>query len=259
MQTNPREWLRPELVRPWTEFLLVAALLLVVPIRSSTLGALHGSSANFIELILNDSHMLWSLAWESTVLALFFFYLHWRGWKPADFKIGIGWSTTAQGVLLLFAAWGAAIVTLLVLVTLAFQVQTAHSTFFSFIMSITPKFGRGPMHLTWTIMFVAMVVNAFLEELVFMGYIFNQLAARCGVAIALPATIFLRMACHTYQDPMHLGAIGALFTVYAVWYCFGRRLWPLILAHILLDTFSGTVAPMIRHLTQHGPALVSGG
>jgi membrane protease YdiL (CAAX protease family) len=252
-----RAWLRPELLRSWTEFLLVAALLIAYPIRNSTFGALHGSSKMFLGLLLSDRHMLWSIFWESLVLAVFFFYLQWRGWRPADFKIGLGWQTSAQGVALLFLAWGCSIVAVFALIFTAFHLQTAHPTFLSFVAASSPGLGPGHFHLNWLLMLGAMIVNAFAEELVFMGYIFNQIAARSGPAFALPVTVFLRMACHTYQDPMHLAGIGVLFTVFAVWYWRGRKLWPLIFAHTLLDTTSFTFILLIVHLRQHlGVALV---
>jgi hypothetical protein len=90
-----------------------------------------------------------------------------------------------------------------------------------------------------------------------MGYIFNQIAARRSPALALPVTIFLRLACHTYQDPMHLAGIGVLFTFFAVWYWLGRKLWPLIFAHILLDTTSFSLILLLAQLRRHlGVALV---
>jgi membrane protease YdiL (CAAX protease family) len=252
-----RAWLRPELLRSWTEFLFVAALLIAYPVRNSTWGALHGSSREFILLLLNNHHMLWSIFVESLALAAFFFYLSWRGWRPADFKIGLGWGTSAQGVALLFLAWGGSIVAVFTFVFAAFHLQTAHPNFLSFLTASMPALGTADFHLNWLLMFAAMIINAFAEELIFMGYIFNQIAARRSPAIALPATIFLRLACHTYQDPIHLAGIGVLFTIFAVWYWFGRRLWPLILAHILLDTTSFSLILLLAHLRRHlGVALV---
>ena len=245
-----RTWLRPELLRSWTEFLLVAALLIGFPIRNSTRGALHGSSGHFFELLLNNSHMLGSIVAESSALALFLWYLHRRGWRPADLKIGIGWRTSAEGVALLLLGWGGAIVTVMTAMFIAFHLQTAQPTFLSFLMSVSPKFGPGGIHLNWFIMLVAMIINAFAEELVFMGYIFNNVAARRGPAIALVVTIFLRVACHTYQDPMHLAGIAVLFTIFAIWYWFGRKLWPLIFAHTLLDTTSFSLIQLLENFRE---------
>jgi membrane protease YdiL (CAAX protease family) len=252
-----RDWLRPELLSSWSEFLLVSALLIVLPIRSSTLAAFHGSSKQFLLLLLDDRHMLWSIFCESLVLAGFLYYLHKRGWRPADFKIGLGWLTSAQGIILLGIAWLCSIAAVVTLLTGAFYLQTAHPTFPAFVMANSPSLGSGTPHLHWALMFVAMVVNAFAEELVFMGYIFNQIAARRGPVVALVVTVFLRLACHTYQDPMHLAGIGVLFTFFALAYWNLRKLWPLIFAHLLLDTLSFTLVLVLMALRQHlGVALV---
>jgi membrane protease YdiL (CAAX protease family) len=235
-----RAWLRPALLKSWTEFVIVAALLMALPICSSTIGALHGSSSHFVQLLLTDNHMLWTIFWEATVLAVFFAYLAWRGWKPADFHIGLGWRTSGQGVGLLLLAYLGAVNTLMSLIALAYFLRTNQDTAFSFLLSLSPHLQRHTIHISWLVIIVAMIINAFLEELVCMGYIFNQLAARRGPRVALVVTVFLRMACHTYQDPIHLAGIGVLFSIFALWYWKSRRLWPLIFAHILLDLGSTT-------------------
>jgi membrane protease YdiL (CAAX protease family) len=240
-----RVWLRPALLRSWTEFVIVAALLMALPIRSSTVGALHGSSSHFVELLLTDHNMLWTIFWEATVLSVFFAYLAWRGWKPTDFHIGLGWRTSLRGIELLVLGYLGATATLAILIALAYRLLAGHRTFFSFLQALSPHLQPHTIHLSWLVIIVAMIINAFLEELVCMGYIFNQLAARRGPRVALVVTVFLRMACHTYQDPIHLAAIGVLFTIFALWYWKGRRLWPLIFAHILLDL--GTAAFMKIH------------
>lgn len=245
--TPLRGWLRPELVHSWTEFLVVAALLLAIPVRSSTLGALNGSSSHFVQLLLTDRHMLWSIFWEASELAIFFVYLHLRGWRPADFRMGPGWRTSGQGAGLLLLAWGGAVATLLVTVSIGYHLQTGHRTFLSFLFSISPKIklGSHAVHLSWLTMLPAMIVNAFLEELIFMGYIFNQFAARRGPVTALVVTVFLRLACHTYQDPFHLAGIGVFFIILAVGYMRLRKLWPLIFGHALLDIFSCSAVKLI--------------
>ena len=89
-----------------------------------------------------------------------------------------------------------------------------------------------------------MVLNAFLEEVVCMGYIFNQLAARVRARSggvdrhrADP-----HAACHTYQDPVHLAGIGTSSSPSTGSFIGGcGGLWPLILAHLVLDIVSLSV------------------
>jgi membrane protease YdiL (CAAX protease family) len=227
-------WLRPVLLRSWTEFVIVAALLMALPIRSSTSAALQGSSGDFVQLLLTNNHLLGTIFVEATVLSVFLFYLHWRGWRPTDFRLKIGVLSSVQGIGLLLAAYLAAVATLFVVIGLAYAFN-ATSHFTSFLAKISPHITRHSIHVSWGVVIVSMVVNAFMEELVCMGYIFNQLAARWGPAAALVVTVFLRAACHTYQDPIHLAGIVVLFSVFGAGYWYLRKLWPLVFAHMLLD------------------------
>lgn len=240
-----RPWLRPELISSWTEFLVVAALLLVLPIRNSTVAALGGSSSHFMEMLLSDDRLLWAIFGESLLLGFFLLYLKWRGWTPSDLRIGIGWRTSAQGLGLLALTEFAVVFTVFTLLGVVFFLQAAHRSVFSFLLENSPHIAPHSIHLSWAVIFPAMIINAFLEEIMCMGYIFNQLAARRGPAVALVVTVFLRVACHTYQDPVHLAGIAVLFTIYGVWYWRTRKLWPLIFAHLLLDIASMSVVKVV--------------
>jgi membrane protease YdiL (CAAX protease family) len=234
----PRAWLRPELVPSWAEFILVTAVVMALPIRNSTVAALQGSSGRFMQLFMADTRLSWAICIESVLLALFLVYLHRRGWRPADLRISIGWRTTGLGVLLFLVSWAAATAAVMGLLWTLFKIGNRYVYFSDYLMSMAPHIARHSIHLSWPVIIVSMVLNAFLEEVVCMGYIFTQVAARCGPAVAVVATVFIRMACHTYQDPVHLVGIGVLFTVYALAYCKLRTLWPLIFAHLVLDITS---------------------
>ncbi len=234
----PRPWLRPELVRSWSEFVIVAGLVMAIPIRNSTVAALHGSSSHFMQMFMADSRLDWAIFFESLLLAVFLFYLHWRGWKPADLRIGLGWFTTLEGLGLFLATQVVTSTFVFALLGVLFELQTTWRTFPDYLMTLTPHIEPHSIHLSWPVIFISMVLNAFLEEIICMGYIFNELAARRGPVVALVATVFIRVACHTYQDPVHLAGIALLFTLYALFYYWARTLWPLIFAHLVLDIVS---------------------
>jgi membrane protease YdiL (CAAX protease family) len=234
----PRPWLRPELVRSWREFVIVAALVMAIPIRNSTVAALHGSSSHFMQMFMADSRLDWAIFFESLLLAFFLYYLHWRGWRPADLRIGLGWFTTLEGLGLYFATFIVTSVFVFALLGVLFELQTTWRTFGDYLTSIAPHIDHDSIHLSWGVIVISMIINAFLEEIVCMGYIFNQLAVRRGPMVALIVTVLIRAACHTYQDPVHLAGIALLFTLYGVFYCWARKLWPLIFAHLVLDIVS---------------------
>jgi uncharacterized protein len=89
---------------------------------------------------------------------------------------------------------------------------------------------------------IGWVVGAFIEELLFRGFLLNRTEALLGGGVG--ATVAAVLAQATLFGMLHLyqGAAGALFagifaTIYGVMYCaFGRNLWPLIIVHGLWNS-----------------------
>ena len=88
------------------------------------------------------------------------------------------------------------------------------------------------------------VTAGFIEEFMWRGYLLNRLIALIGrptksaglLAIVLSAVIF--GLCHSYQGSVGMiktGAIGLVFGF--AFLAVKRRLWPLMLAHALIDSF----------------------
>ena len=95
---------------------------------------------------------------------------------------------------------------------------------------------------------IIMLVNiwitaAFLEEFLFRGYLMNRLIDLLGsqtklawvIAVAGQAVIFGLL--HAYQSPIGMFKVGLIGLVFGLSYrSVGRNLWPLILAHGLIDS-----------------------
>ena len=92
----------------------------------------------------------------------------------------------------------------------------------------------------------AMIFNAFFEELTCMGYAFTQFAAKRGPLFALFLTVILRMSCHSYQGPVHMLGIGVVFLLAGLVYWRTRNLWPLVIAHALIDIFSSALVKILH-------------
>lgn len=205
---------------------------------ASARGALHDTSTTTIAHLLNNHSLLRETAVESGMMAALFFYLRWRGWRPADLKIRINLTGT---LLMPVIAVGASLanglvtfgLTLLVLL-LAPHPHGLQATF----LQHAPHTTFASSDLAWSVIVVASFVNAYLEELTFMSYGFNQFAARCGPLFALLVMVFLRMLLHTYKGPLNMIGIGAFSFVFGMIYLYGRRLWPLIFAHACIDLFA---------------------
>lgn len=95
---------------------------------------------------------------------------------------------------------------------------------------------------TWwrpIVLVLAAAGNGAAEEILVVGYLLIRLR-QLGVppAVALIGTALLRGSYHLYQG--FGGGLGnlAMGILFALWWMRTRRLWPLILAHTLLDVFA---------------------
>jgi len=234
---NGREWLRPQLVAVWWEVVLVMALTTGVFLLSAIRSYLHGSSTQYMTLILTDRRLLNMIAFEGSVVGLMLLYLRRRGWTPADFRIRFTLRGTLLGFVLPVPAWGANMVAIGTLFMLAFALG-GYAGLMQIIADNKPVLIPHSVQVAWASIIVACIVNAYLEEITCTAYFFNQLAARIGPFAALLATDMLRMSFHVYQGALHMLGIGAVFLVLNGCYWWTRNLWTLILAHILIDVFN---------------------
>lgn len=83
---------------------------------------------------------------------------------------------------------------------------------------------------------------AFGEELIARGFILHRFSSLFGDGLAIVAQAALFALAHAYQGPVGMANIFALALVFGVVYvrC-GRNLWPVIVAHGLVDTVGITL------------------
>ena len=232
---NNEGWLRTELVAPWWEITLVLCVMLGPFAWSAIRFAFKGQNVDFFNEMINTHGLTRNIAVEGGLLAVFLFYLHWRGWRPADFKIRIDLVGTLLAVPVAVTATLANFVTsLVVLVTIAELSPHPHGLLAA-MLALLPRMHPHHVDLSWLAIFFGSTINAYLEELVFMGYAFHQFAAKRDAFFALVVMVFLRMLLHAYKGPIGMLGIGAFSLVYGLSYMSARRLWPLILGHNLTD------------------------
>ncbi len=232
------DWLRPELIAPWWEIVLVLCVMLGPFAYSAVKHALDGADLTLIEKFINTRRLTQNTALEAGMLAAFFFYLRWRGWRPADFKIRIDLPGTLLAVPLEITASLANLGAIAILTFVVLELAPHPQGLFASYIASAPKVHPHHIDLSWTVLIVGSIVNAYLEELTFMGYAFHQFAAKRNPLFALLVMVFLRMLLHTYKGPVGMLGIGAFSFVYGLTYMKVRRLWPLILAHILTDAMA---------------------
>jgi len=59
---------------------------------------------------------------------------------------------------------------------------------------------------------------------------------RFGPSVALWASVMLRVLVHAYQGPLAVVGILPLGLVFTCYFARSKRLWPVIVAHIIQDT-----------------------
>jgi membrane protease YdiL (CAAX protease family) len=231
-------WLRPALMAPWGEIIIVVSIIIGFSTFMSSWQAWHGSKQNYMADLLTNGRMIRTISIECAILGLLFVHLHRRGWRSADLEIKPTWQSSGQGLLLIpsMAIANSTVVVAGFLILYALQTQYGH--FSAFLVANGPHMKLHSVHVSWVAVTLALVINGFFEEITCMGYAFTQLAARRGPLFALVVTVLLRMSCHTYQGPVHALGIGAAFFVSGLVYWWTRNLWPLILAHIIVDLSS---------------------
>jgi membrane protease YdiL (CAAX protease family) len=238
IEKDSPSWLRPELVASWREIIAVLAIFIGPFTWKSTWAIWHGSDKQYLNYFGSDYRLLINGAVEGVLLALFLSWLHWRGWNKTDFKIRPTWWSSVQAFFLLIAVQLGNVLVVLGLIILLFSLQPHGTQFLTYVADHNPKINLHNFHIRWATIVGTMTLNAFFEELICMGYAFNQFAAKLGTALALFLTVLLRMSCHTYQGPTHVMGIGVVFLIFGLWYWRTRNLWTLIFAHALLDTIS---------------------
>lgn len=82
---------------------------------------------------------------------------------------------------------------------------------------------------------VTSVVNPVFEEFLWLGYGVARLADRIGLRAAAVLSILLRLGVHTYQGPWAVLGVLPLALAFTWYYGRIRRLWPVNVAHVLLD------------------------
>jgi membrane protease YdiL (CAAX protease family) len=88
----------------------------------------------------------------------------------------------------------------------------------------------------WVVVLVS-TVNPIVEEFLWLGYGYTALRP-FGNAAAILGSAGLRTLLHAYQGAMALVSILPLGLVFTIYYARSRRIWPVIVAHMLFDVIA---------------------
>jgi membrane protease YdiL (CAAX protease family) len=205
------------------EFVIVVFGSLGLSLLSNLQVVLDPSIADKLPPFTNDT-LISNLLYELFVLAWLGVFLRARGWTFERFGFSITLRDTAIGVLLALVVFCA--------VWLIEQVMGGVAPA---MLEAAHRFDKvsGELALGWIVL--ASLVDAVFEELFVCAYVISALKEKRGAAFALNVSILLRVGCHAYQGVYGVLAGGVLGLVFGYWYLKSGRVWPLFVAHAVLQ------------------------
>lgn len=206
---------------PRAEFAIVV-LVALGPFIASSFAALllpAGRSAS------HTSGTLIALAvYETVLLALLGAFLYVRGWSLGKIGLRPTLKDTAIGLLLFVADYVLWIA--IWFATVKLSVDTART------MAATQVVGPG---LSPFAAAPIVLVNPLFEEVFVTGYVMTALKNDGNPWRAVNASVLLRLLYHLYQGPLGVLATIPMGLIFAVWFARTGRLWPVVVAHAVLD------------------------
>ncbi len=153
--------------------------------------------------------------YQLLVLALVFLYIgRIRGWSFASFGFQISWKWTGLGVLLFVPA------------KLIFVLER---------MIVSPNTaGLLAGQIALPIIIISSIIMGIFEELMEVGYII-KVTEKYGMWSAVFISALIRTVIHAYQGAAGMACVLVIGVTFGLVYWKLRQLWPLIVAHILID------------------------
>ncbi|QQP97783.1 CPBP family intramembrane glutamic endopeptidase [Lysobacter enzymogenes] len=90
----------------------------------------------------------------------------------------------------------------------------------------------------WPLILAVSAVNGFYEEALVCGYLIAAMRDKRSMWTAIHLSTAIRVAYHLYQGDVGVISIVPMGLAYAWLYAVTGRLWPLVLAHIVLDAWA---------------------
>lgn len=207
----------PQVLSAWPDLFLVWLLTLALPTINSTASLLTGQTV----VELTDRRLYLSVLIEILSLCAAGAYLHVRGGLREVFRIRLTWFGSAIGVGLLIISW-----VLTYAVAWGLVIASGEPHLFAGFQMVH--------HSSLPAILLMCLVNPFFEELIVVGCVVSMLE-RHGASVAVAASAFFRLAYHLYQGPIAAASILPSGLLLGAYYWKKRDLWPLIVAHMLMD------------------------
>ncbi len=207
---------------PRAEFWIVVLAAFGYPIISNIVVLLVPPS---VQHLINESQLRLLLIYESVLLLVLGKFLAMRGWSFQQLGLAFQFRDIGIGFGLAIAANA---VNFLVLAVVIFFSSDLPSRVGSLVAP----------GIDLTAIITVSILNPVFEEVFVCGYVMTALRKNRSVWFAANVSFGLRLAYHVYQGAFRLLGIIALSAIFTLWFAKKGRLWPLIVAHGIID-FTG--------------------
>jgi uncharacterized protein len=198
------------------------AIVILVAFGMFAYGAIIGWTRGLRNDVITDAALFWMATYELFAFLIIATFLRARQWKLSDFHPQASWKLTGAGVLLTLG-----------ILLYSTVISTGFRTWFEFRSLNTSQLDFG------TVLLFS-VVNGIYEETLVVGYVVGCLA-RQSTPVVIISSALIRFSYHVYQGPEAVLFILPLGLMFAYLYVKYRRLWPLVLCHIILDIVALTL------------------
>jgi membrane protease YdiL (CAAX protease family) len=173
---------------------------------------------------ITDEQLLGAAIYQLTILALLGLFLHVRGWTLERLGLRPTIRESLTGVVLAALAYFAYAALWITAVSLWPHLEQ--------LAAATHLLGND---LSVPNVLLVSLVNPVFEEVLVCGYVITALRERLGVTAAINVSAGIRVFNHFYQGAAGVLGIVPIALLFAYWYARSGRLWPLIVAHAILD------------------------
>lgn len=211
---------------PGVEFLIVITWAFGLSIIASILSLGVAST----EPVFSNEALIGGTVESLAVTLLLVWFLRIRGWTLERVGFEVSVRGTLWGVALLAGIYGFIIAVEVIAQLLGFDMDAAVASY--------PTADT----LNMQVVVVASVVNGAYEEIFVAGYVITMLSAARGPWTAINVSTGLRVLYHLYQGPLGVLTIVPMGLMFGYIYVRTRKLWPLIVAHVLMDVIGLALA-----------------
>lgn len=180
-----------------------------------------------------DESLIALVVQEIAALAIVAAFLRMRGWSFRDFDIRPSWWLSGLAVLLFIFSYAIYYNLYSAVIAVSHAATGSDLGLGSNLTFSGNASAAGTISLATVVLFST--VNPVFEEVLVVGYVMAVLQRRHGMWFAINISTLIRLSYHLYQGPIAIIGIVPMGLLFGYCYAKTGKLWPLILAHALMD------------------------